>query len=118
MPGMVNLAFDSDEAVDIHPIGRNIPVISANSVFPRRSEGRALDSAQQIDPIRGDSQLENFFRIFRFQEMRTSEFGQGSIRPPHVLLARIDPDIHIFGIPGLRVINERQTADNQIPHLE
>ena len=47
--------------------------------------------------------------------MRAAEVGQSEVRSFDVLPVRPDPQVHVFRVAGLRVIDERESANDEVP---
>jgi hypothetical protein len=114
MPGMVDSALDTQQTVQINPVGVGFSILSPYAVFPRCSESGPFDSAQKVDAVGGDTQLENLFSRVRIQEMWTAEFSEREVRPFDILFTGINPYVHVLGIAGFRVIDECEAANYQV----
>lgn len=115
MPRVIDEALDAEEAVQINPGGVGFAVFPANAVLPGRGEPDPFNGTQEIDAIRGHTQLKDFFIRVRIEKIRTSKFSECDVRPLDVLLVRIDPEVHILGVTRFCMIDKSEAADDQVP---
>ena len=77
-------------------------------------EGRGL--AQQVDAVRGDSELEDLVLVREIQREGAPELGQRGVRASEVVGLGVEPDVDVLREARLRVIDEGQSADDQVAH--
>jgi hypothetical protein len=114
---MIDEAFDTYQAVQVNPVGSGFSVFSAYAVFPGRSESGAFDSAQKVNAIGGDTQLENLLISLRIQKIWTAKFGECDIRKFNIVLTGINPYVYILGIARFRMIDESKATDDQVSDM-
>lgn len=65
MPGIIDAVFDPNEAVNIYPIGASIAVPDFYMHFPGRFKLCSDHIHNEINSVRRDTQVQNFFFHFR-----------------------------------------------------
>jgi hypothetical protein len=75
VPRIVYAALNANETVKVYPVSFSAAILSFDSFLPGRFESRTPNMTEQVYPVRRDSQLQDFFRAFSGQQIRTSELG-------------------------------------------
>jgi len=118
VPGVIDGALDLEKAVEIDPVGGSISIGRRDPTAPGAIEVEVDDAAKNVDPVWGAAQLENLVRIVGIDQARAAELGEGSVDVGDVVRRSVDPEVDILGVAGLRVEDECQTADDQVPDVE
>jgi len=109
MSGMVDLALDGDEAVEVDPVGLGVAVPGLDSPRPGL-ELQAARFAEHVDAVRLHADLDDLLPVVWVEEKGTTEFGQSTVGPLHVLRAGVDPEVDVFRVAGLGVVGEGEPA--------
>jgi hypothetical protein len=115
MPRVVNTAFDANETVKVYPIHSGLSVFALEALVPGRLESGPDYVAKEVNPVRGQPQLQDFLRFAGVQDVRAAEFHQRLVGVLDILRRGINPKIHILGVSRFGVIDEREASDNEIP---
>jgi hypothetical protein len=114
---MIDKAFDPYQAVQVDPISIRFAVFPTYAVFPGGVESGAFDSAQKVDAIRGDTQLENLLVSLRIQKIWTAKFSECDIRESNIVFTGINPYVYILGRARFRMIDESKATADQVSDM-
>ncbi|MBU4211799.1 MAG: hypothetical protein KKD33_04360, partial [Verrucomicrobia bacterium] len=114
MPRIIDPLFHINQPVQINPVRRSFPIKRALPFLPGFIKFHSLNRSDQINPVRRNAELDNFLFLPGLKQKRTSKLPQSPIRPQNVGRQSINPEINVFCVPRLGVVNKCQPADNEI----